>query len=119
MNTISVAIDCGDTTCCGKTTRCQFLGSKRLGTMPVCLLFRDAYGYEQELDFDSNCRVLRCQACVVADTAESSVAYVVRPGLKPISVQEAVEVPPFDSDDMFELVPENMSAFRFDPEETL
>jgi hypothetical protein len=69
--TVLLEFDCGNTTCVDPDTRacCRYLGSKRMGLIPVCLLFRDSDGTEIELGLtqgvpeDRQWR-LRCAECL-------------------------------------------------------
>ena len=69
MKTLNLQIDCGETTCVNLQTkgRCQFLGSVRFGSTPVCLLFRDwsQIGYsEKALKENKDGCLLRCSECL-------------------------------------------------------
>lgn len=65
MQTLSIQIDCGETTCASEPGKfCKFLGSIKLGQVPVCLLFpssSDSYTVLEDNGF-----VQRCQTCLSA-----------------------------------------------------
>ena len=45
MKTIKFELNCGEFTCAAKPGEwCQFLGAKKFGSIPTCLLFRDDQG---------------------------------------------------------------------------
>jgi hypothetical protein len=62
--TLCMAIECGETTCAWEPGKfCCHLGSKKFGTVPVCLLFRDTEAREVEL-FEKDGWLQRCGACL-------------------------------------------------------
>lgn len=71
--TLRIDIECGEKTCASTPVEfCQFFGARKLGTIPVCLLFPNPYhGYKdphsatplEELDGWT----LRCRACLEAE----------------------------------------------------
>ena len=74
--TISFKINCGDTTCVDPETLkpCEHLGSRRMGTVPVCLRFQDKLnGYlPMELDLTPDVPPekqwrLRCRECLESE----------------------------------------------------
>ena len=68
MPKVSFDLQCGLSHCYNKKTkkRCSFIGAMRFGTIPVCLLFRDKSGAEQQLSEDEQHCVLRCTQCLEA-----------------------------------------------------
>lgn len=70
---IIIKINCGDFTCASEPENfCKFIGSRKFGTMPVCLLFPSVSGNyrrsESSTDLnDKDGWVQRCQACIDAE----------------------------------------------------
>jgi hypothetical protein len=77
--TVTFEFECGDTTCVDPITQkpCKFLGSKRMGTTPVCLLFRYEDGEEIELQLSLGLTEkqwrLRCTACQLQSSRVPSI----------------------------------------------
>jgi len=73
MKTLKININCGETTCASEPGKfCQFLGSRRMGTIPVCMLFptknpgRKDPGSLTDLD-QTDSWLQRCPACLEAE----------------------------------------------------
>ena len=71
--TLKIEIDCGDNLCASEPGKfCEYLGSRRYGTTPVCMLFPQAdpnphnVGGATDLH-DVGGWVQRCDACLAAE----------------------------------------------------
>lgn len=63
---LNINIECGVVTCAYEKGKfCRFLGSKKLGQVPVCMLFPDENGSHTILK-TSDGWVQRCKACLAA-----------------------------------------------------
>ena len=80
LKTLRIQIECGETTCASEPGRfCRFLGSRRMGTVPVCMLFpeknpgRKHPGGITELEQTTGW-LQRCPACLAAqETGRSKI----------------------------------------------
>lgn len=64
---LTVVINCGETTCYSKPgVHCQYLGSKRMGTIHVCMLFPDDDDSNTVLE-DKDGWLQRCASCLRAE----------------------------------------------------
>ena len=63
---LNIEIECGLTTCASEPEQfCRFLGSKKMGQVPVCMLFPDENGSYTNLKTNDGW-VQRCEACLMA-----------------------------------------------------
>ena len=61
---VQIEFECGEKTCASEPGEfCRFLGAKKMGLRPVCLLFRDRRGEEQRL-FEEGGWLQRCPECL-------------------------------------------------------
>lgn len=69
---ITLEIECGETTCAIEPGRfCRFLGSKKFGSISVCMLFPDPDGRGSDtMVWDKDGWVQRCPACLRAAVEE-------------------------------------------------
>lgn len=64
MTTISIEIECGETTCASKPGEfCKFFGTMRFGTIPLCRLFPSEGDSMTELKMVDGW-VRRCDDCI-------------------------------------------------------
>lgn len=64
---LSLAVVCGEAACASEPGKfCQFLGSRRMGTMTVCRLFPTKEDSHTPLE-DKHGWVQRCSACLEAE----------------------------------------------------
>lgn len=72
MKTITLKIECGETTCASKSGKfCQFLGSKKFGSIAVCMLFPTKNPTPNNdgltvLEENENGWIARCDQCLAA-----------------------------------------------------
>ena len=76
MNRIlQISIDCGETTCASEPGKfCAFVGSRRFGSIPVCMLFPDPNSTYKTPGGTTNLMTLngwlqRCPECLKATLA--------------------------------------------------
>lgn len=73
MKTLQIQIDCGETTCAREPGKfCEFFGTRRFGTTPVCMLFpqADPNPHNQGASTDLKGKdgwIQRCSACMEAE----------------------------------------------------
>jgi len=68
MRTLEFKINCGETTCASEPGKfCEWFGAKRLGTLPICMLFgeslKDQHGVEGGEGWTQ-----RCDRCLQHDS---------------------------------------------------
>lgn len=62
---LQFAVQCGEKTCSyGYRKWCKHLGTRRFGSVPVCMLF------QKDLEYDDKFKALRCTMCLESEVTD-------------------------------------------------